>query len=326
MPEKKFEQEDLAVGGQAVIEGVMMRSKKFISIAVRNPQNEIVVKKTPFEPITKKYKILGLPIIRGAVSLFESLKIGIYALNFSAEIAGTEENNKPATTFDKILGGIITIFSLLLGVGLFMFLPLQTADFLIGSDGNQLLFNLTAGIIRLSLFLVYLWAISLMKDIKRIFEYHGAEHKSIYAFEIEQKMDVETARTYSTLHPRCGTSFLLIVAIQIILIFAVIDTILTSYFGFTYTSAFQRFLVHFPFMPLVAGFSFEFLKFSGKHRENPIVKILIQPGLWLQKITTSEPNSEQLEVAIVALRSALNEEFQNCPQVKSKIIIFNEVS
>ncbi|KAA3602799.1 MAG: DUF1385 domain-containing protein [Calditrichaeota bacterium] len=321
MPEKEFQKEDLAVGGQALIEGVMMRSSKNISIAVRNPQDEIVVKKYPFVSLSKKVKILGLPIIRGAVGLFESLKIGTSALNFSAEIAGLEEDDSEPTTFDKILGGAITIFSVLFGIGLFMFLPLQISEYLIPTD-NQFIFNLLAGGVRLSLFLLYLWGISMLKDIKRIFEYHGAEHKSIYAFETEQKMDVKTAKRYTTLHPRCGTSFLLVVAIQIILIFSVIDSVIVGVLGHPYENAFERFLVHFPFMPVVAGFSFEFLKFSGKYRDNPIVKVLIQPGLWLQKITTNEPDEDQLEVAIVALRSSLDEEFMNCPEVKSKVVIF----
>ncbi|MCD6335608.1 MAG: DUF1385 domain-containing protein [Candidatus Latescibacteria bacterium] len=303
-----------SVGGQAVIEGVMMRAPEAIATAVRTLDKKITVKVDPYLALSKRYKILNIPILRGAVSLFEMLVIGIRTLSYSADVAmkeAQEEEQKkednPRTKrqafFDELLLGGSLVLALALGVGLFFFLPLLAAQLLHVSRG-ALGFNLIAGGIRIAIFLAYLWAISRWKEIRRIFEYHGAEHKSIFTYEAGEELTVECARKYSTLHPRCGTSFILIVAISAILLFSVTDALFVVTFGHLQNLG-ERFLTHFTFLPLVAGASYELLKLSGKRSEHRIMKAFIAPGLWLQKITTKEPDDEQLEVALVALKSAL---------------------
>ncbi len=305
--------EDISIGGQAVIEGVMMRSPRRIATAVRKPDREILTKSDPYIPLSKRYKLLNIPVIRGALSFFEMVIIGIRALNFSADVAleETERADKGAdwerTRGEKIKDGLILAGIIVLGFGLalgiFFALPLFFTE-IMGLSKNALSFNVTAGIIRVSLFLAYLWAISQWKEIRRILEYHGAEHKSIYAFESGEELTVENVRTYSTHHPRCGTSFLLIVVILAIFLFAVADTIVEIKIGHKPTLL-QRFVTHFSLLPLLGGISFELLKLSGRKRHKRYVRWLAAPGLWLQKITTQEPDDSQLEVAIVALKSAL---------------------
>ncbi len=306
-----------SVGGQAVIEGVMMRAPKAIATAVRTLDKKITVKVDPYLALSKRYKILNIPILRGAVSFFEMLVIGIRTLSYSADVAmkeAQEEEQKkednPRTKrqvfFDELLLGGSLVLALALGVGLFFFLPLLAAQLLHASRG-ALGFNLIAGGIRIAIFLAYLWAISRWKEIRRIFEYHGAEHKSVFAYEAGEELTVECTRKYSTLHPRCGTSFILIVAVLAILVFSVTDALFVEVFGHT-QNLWQRFLTHFTFLPLVAGASYELLKFSGKKSDHKIMRCLIAPGLWLQKITTKEPDDEQLEVALTALKHALGEE------------------
>jgi uncharacterized protein YqhQ len=190
-----------------------------------------------------------------------------------------------------------------LGIFIFFFLPLAISSFF-NVDKNAVWFNLVAGGVRLSMFLVYVWVISQFKDFKRIFEYHGAEHKSIYTYEMQDELTPDRAATYTRFHPRCGTSFILIVALFAILTYAISDTIFALITGAPPTLL-QRFALHFSLLPLVAGGSYELLKLSGKTREHPVTRFLIQPGLWLQRITTKEPSADQLEVAIVALETAL---------------------
>ncbi|MBW2038802.1 MAG: DUF1385 domain-containing protein [Deltaproteobacteria bacterium] len=307
--------EDKSVGGQAVIEGVMMRTPSRIATAVRKPDKEILVKNDPYVALSKRHKPLNIPILRGALSFFEILLIGIKALNFSADIA-LEEAQKAEKGVDwertrgkrikdgLVLAGIIAL-AFGLAIGIFFALPLLLTE-IMGLSKNALPFNVVAGIIRVSFFLAYLWAISQWKEIKRILEYHGAEHKSIYAFESGEELIVENARKYRTHHPRCGTSFLLIVVILAILLFAIADTIVEIKIGHRPTLL-QRFMTHFSLLPLLGGISFELLKLSGKKRDNRYVQWLAAPGLWLQRITTKEPDDSQLEVAIVALKSALEE-------------------
>lgn len=306
---------DLAVGGQAVIEGVMMRSDDRISTAIRLPSGEIIVKTDPFKSVTKAAKILGWPVIRGVISFFEMMVIGIKTLNFSADIAvremekeeakiqGKEYAEKEKKHSNLVLIGT-AVFAICLGVGIFFFLPLAISTwFKVNKDA--IAFNLVAGVIRVTLFLLYVWGISLFGEFKRVFQYHGAEHKSIFAYENGEELTTENVGRFSTLHPRCGTSFILIVALFAMLVYSVSDT---SYFLITGDSPtlLKRFLIHFSLLPLVAGMSYELLKLSGKTRDNALTKILIKPGLWLQRITTKEPSPEQMEVAIVALESALN--------------------
>jgi len=304
-----------SVGGQAVIEGVMMRSPRRIATAVRKPDTEIITKTDPYIALSKRHKLFNVPVFRGALSFFEMLIIGLKAMNFSADIA-LEESQRAEKGADWqrtrgerikdgfILAGVI-VLSLGLALGIFFALPLFLTE-IMGLSQNALSFNVVAGIIRVCLFLAYLWAISRWKEIKRILEYHGAEHKSIYALESGEELTIRNVRKYSTQHPRCGTSFLLIVVILAILLFAVADTIVEIKIGHRPTLL-QRFITHFSLLPLLGGISYELLKLSGKRRDNRYVRWLATPGLWLQKITTQEPDDTQLEVAIVALKSALEE-------------------
>ncbi|MEZ5360625.1 MAG: DUF1385 domain-containing protein [Candidatus Zixiibacteriota bacterium] len=307
---------DLAVGGQAVIEGVMMRSDDRIATAVRVPSGEIKVKTDEFISLTKKYKVLGLPVIRGAVSFLEMLVIGIKSLNFSADIAVVEIEKEEAAkngevykekekkkTNSVMLAGTV-VFALALGITVFFFLPLAISTFL-NINKDALAFNLVAGVIRVVLFLAYVWGISFIGDFKRVFAYHGAEHKSIFAFESGARMVPEEVSNYPRRHPRCGTSFILIVALFAILIYSISDTIFAIVTGEAPTLL-VRFGIHFSLLPLVAGGSYELLKLSGRTRDSKITQLLIAPGLWLQTITTKEPSLDQIEVAIVALESAMD--------------------
>jgi len=305
---------DLGVGGQAVIEGVMMRSKERISTAVRIPSGEILVKSQEYFSLTKRLKILAMPIIRGVITFFEMLVIGIKTLNFSADIAVKEAEKgeaiakgeeyvaeeKKASAF---VLGVTVVIALAVGILIFFFTPIALST-LLKVERDAVAFNLIAGAIRVILFIGYVWLISRFGEFKKVFQYHGAEHKSIFAYENGEELSVENVSKYTTFHPRCGTSFILIVALFAILVYSVSDTIYALVTGVAPTLL-KRFAIHFSLLPLVAGGSYELLKLSGKTRTNPITKILIQPGLWLQRITTSEPSEKQMEVAIVALESAL---------------------
>ena len=305
---------DLNVGGQAVIEGVMMRGKDKVATAVRIPDGRILVKTEEYKSLTARYKALGLPIVRGAVVFVEMLVIGIKTLNFSADVAMKELEKEEAAKKGKTSDSsdsrsnslwlvLSAVFAIGLGVFLFFFLPLAISS-LFNIDKNAVWFNLAAGGIRLTMFVSYIWVISLFSEFKRIFQYHGAEHKSIYAYEMNDDLTPERAATHTRLHPRCGTSFIIIVALFAILIYAVSDTIYALWSGHPPTLL-TRFGVHFSLLPFVAGGSYELLKLSGKTRDNRVTRLLIQPGLWLQRITTQEPSADQLEVAIVALESAV---------------------
>lgn len=299
---------DFQVGGQAVIEGVMIRSETHVATAVRKPDQTILVRTKPYKPLIKRYRFLNIPILRGFLALFEMLGIGIGSLNFSAEIAAQEADKEAGNKTEgkkpnAILMGLTMLIAMALAIGLFFFLPLWVAS-LFGISKEAVLFNLVAGIIRLGLFVGYVWFISRFRDIGRIFQYHGAEHKSIYAWENKEDLLVENAAKYTTLHPRCGTSFIMFVAIAAILTFAIADSIFQWIAGAP-PSLLTRFAVHFSLLPLVSGISYELLKLSAKKVDNGIVKIFIKPGLWLQLITTKEPSADQLEVALVAVRASL---------------------
>lgn len=298
------------IGGQAVIEGVMMRSPHTVSTAVRGPEGEIVVKNEKFVSLTQRHKILGLPLIRGLVSFVEMLVISIKTLNFSAEIAMSEEEKskspkeKRRSDFFKSTYLVLTIvFAMVLGFGIFFFLPLWFSQTL-GVKREALAFNLIAGLVRVSIFIVYVWIISRIGEFKRIFQYHGAEHKSIYAYESGEDLTLENVKKYGTRHPRCGTSFILIVAVFAILVYSLSDTVYFLLAGIPPTLP-KRFLVHFCLLPFVVGVGYELLKLSAKTSHNKITKFLIAPGLWIQSITTREPSEDQMEVAIVALQNAL---------------------
>ncbi len=291
------------VGGQAVIEGVMMRSPTSFTVAIRKSNGQIMIKKEAYTALTERFKFLKIPIVRGAVVLIESLYLGIKALSFSADEAMKEENPETKTLDAKkekkreIFVTLWLILSLLMGFVLvlfiFFYLPLILVE-LTGIKGG-FLFNLIDGLIRITFFLTYIWAISLWKSMRRVFEYHGAEHKSIFAFEAGEDLTPENTKKYSPHHPGCGTSFLLMVMVVSILVF--------MFLGRPHTIS-ER-LTRLLFIPFIAGISYELTRLSRKRKDSKIVKILIAPGLWLQKITTKEPDEKQLKVAIAALKSAL---------------------
>ena len=294
-----------SIGGQAVIEGVMMRGSEFLATAVRRPSGEIVYKKTKL--IGKNNEFLKKPFIRGVLMLFESLVIGVKELTFSANQSGEEEeklSDKEAV--------MTTIFSLGLGIGIFIVLPSVLGNFLF-SD-NRMYANLFEAFLRLITFIGYIWAISFSKEVGRVFEYHGAEHKSIYAYENDMELTPENAKKFTTLHPRCGTSFLFIVMFIAIIVFSVIDYVLPIP-----TNLFSKFLlkvvVRIVLMPVIASLAYELQKYSSCHLNNPLIKLISLPGLALQKITTREPDLDELEVAIVAIKASLGQEVNNATEV-----------
>ena len=303
------------VGGQAIIEGVMMRGKDNVSWAVRKNSDDVVVERNEFISICRKYKILSKPVLRGAVSLVESLTVGYKALMRSAEIieeeqraaqqseSGETASKKRNPTGEKIASGISITVSLVIAFGVFMYLPMWIFSRLVPDD-SALLFNTLYGSLRIVFFLAYLIMISFWKEIRRVFEYHGAEHMAIYAYEAGKELTVENMRRFTTLHPRCGTSFLLLVGIVCILLFAVVDALFIRFFG-PYPVVLARFGVHILLIPLVSGISYEVLKLSDRFQNIPVVNLLIKPGLLLQKITTKEPDDTQLAVAAKALEAAL---------------------
>jgi uncharacterized protein YqhQ len=291
----KKREDRLRVGGQAVIEGVMMRSPNSMAIAVRKPSGEIVVKRERLDFFSEKKFFSKLPLIRGVMNLLSALVLGMKALNFSANQSLEEEKEVSPWTM-----GLTFTFALCFGVFLFFLVPLFLTKWLrfaipmVSTSG--ILFNLVDGIIRLMIFLAYLWAISLFKEIRRIFEYHGAEHKSIFAFESGEALTADRVKGFSHLHPRCGTSFLLIVMVVSILVFALIPHQLS--FGYKVASRVV-------FIPLIAGLAYEIIRFADRKREGKGMQYFIKPGLWLQRMTAREPSEDQIEVALCALREVL---------------------
>ena len=301
----------MQIGGQAVIEGVMMRAPGAVATAVRRANGAIVVQKQAFRSLVERMKFLNVPVIRGAVGLIDMMYLGIKTLNWSAEVAmldiEPEKKNGSAKT-DKSNWSLLLslVFALALGLGIFFVIPLFLTTKVFQLEQQALKFNLVAGAIRISILLGYLAAISLMKDVKRLFQYHGAEHKSIFAFELNDVLLPPIVKRHTRFHPRCGTSFLLIVMVVSILCFALLDAGFIKWIG-EITLA-TRLALHLPLIPVVGGMSYEVIKFSAKHSTTWWGRIIVAPGLWLQKITTKEPDESQLEVAIVALNCALGVE------------------
>jgi len=291
-------EEPMRVGGQAVIEGVMMRSPHSMAVAVRKPNGEIAVKRERLTFFSDNHSFAKLPLIRGVMTLLSALVLGIRALNFSANqaLSESEEEKDPSPWTMSLTFAVALCF----GIFLFFLMPLFLTKWLrfwiplLSESG--ILFNLVDGVIRLAIFLSYLWAISFFKEIQRVFQYHGAEHKSIFAFESGVDLVIDRVKDFGCLHPRCGTSFLLIVMVVSILIFALIPHQLP--FGYKVAS---RVI----FIPLIAGLSYEIIRFTDKRRERPGFRYLIQPGLWLQRLTAQEPSGDQIEVAIRALQEVL---------------------
>jgi uncharacterized protein YqhQ len=294
--------EKLTIGGQAVIEGVMMRSPRAFTVAVRRGGKagaQIALFRQELRPLGERFPLLKKKIIRGSAALFEAMWLGMRALNFSANEALAEEDG----TKEEISGLALTgtmILAVAFALGLFLALPLLLTNLLgmkyASVAGNTVLFNLTDGAFRVVLFLGYVSGISFMKDIRRVFEYHGAEHKAIAAFEAGVGLTVENARPYSRIHPRCGTSFLITVVALSILLFSLIPGTWPIW---------AKGLSRLVLLPLIAGLGYEFIKYSAGHCANPLVRILMAPGLWLQRLTTREPSDDQIEVALRALEEAV---------------------
>ncbi len=290
-----------AVGGQAVMEGIMMKSPLRSVLAVRKPDGEIVTEEMATTSVREKYKILRIPVLRGCVAFVESLIVGYKALMRSAELAGLEEE----TNGNKWVSGLVMAFSLILGVGLamglFLLLP-QLAGKLITTwlPEARALRILIEGIIRIIIFICYILATSLMKEMKDVYRYHGAEHKTIFAVESGKELTVENIRKMPRCHPRCGTSFIFLVFLFSILFF----TLLHAFVLPDTIEGLPRLLVHMACLPVIAGFTFEIQQWTGK-KDNWFTKIISAPGKGLQRITTAEPTDAQIEVAIVAVNQSL---------------------
>ena len=294
------------VGGQAVIEGVMMRGKTHVAVAVRQPDGEISVDVRPVNSISDRYPILKKPFLRGVVSLVESLVMGMKALAYSAQVSGDEDEK-----LDSKEMALTIAVSAGLAILLFIVIPTWSMRFLTGITQDHMALNLAEGVLRMAIFLAYIAAISSMNDIQRVFQYHGAEHKTIYTYEAGLPLKVENVRPFSTLHPRCGTNFLMIV-------------MLISMFIFTFLgwpSLLERIASRIILMPVIAGVSYELIRYAGAHTDNPLVRIAITPGLLLQKLTSRQPDDSQIEVAIASLKAVvppedLAQEPEACPEEK----------
>ncbi|AGB42353.1 putative metal-dependent enzyme [Halobacteroides halobius DSM 5150] len=283
-------------GGQAVIEGVMMRGKKRIAVAVRKENGQIVLDEQPFKSITNKFKVLGMPLLRGVIALFQSLILGLQALTFSANQFSEEEEE---LSWFELITSMGTAFGL--AILLFVVLPAGIIHLIESYISSNLILNLIEGIIKVSVLITYIVVISQLDDIERVFQYHGAEHKVIHNYESDLPLSIKNARQFSTSHPRCGTNFLLLVMIVSILLF--------SFFG--RPSLINRVLIHIALLPVVAGVSYELIKLAGKQEAPQVVKLIAIPGLYLQKLTTAEPSDQQIEVAMKSLEAVLEEEDSN---------------
>jgi len=289
------------IGGQAVLEGVMMRSPHAFTVAVRKggkPGADIALLRETIVPIGERYPLFKIKILRGSVALFEALWLGIRALNFSANEAIEDIGGKKEEIGDLAMAGTM-LTAIAFSLGLFLALPLLLTNLLgaqFGALKGNVLFNLTDGALRVALFLGYVSGISFMKDIRRVFEYHGAEHKAIAAHEAGVALTAENARPYSRIHPRCGTSFLIAVIALSILVFSLIPAAWPLW---------AKGLSRIVLLPLIAGLGYEFIKYSAKKCGNPLIRGLMLPGLWLQRLTTREPSDDQIEVAIRSLNEAL---------------------
>ena len=300
------------IGGQAVIEGVMMRSPSFVATAVRRPDGTIAVRRSPFVSWSKRLRLLGLPIFRGSVALIESMQLGMSALSYSADLAAADERGaepgaahaaaraaeakgRRARLWNRLAIPFTITLSLGLGIGLFFWLPLVLTELTGARSGFA--FNVIDGVFRLAIFLAYLLAISRWSEMRRVFQYHGAEHKSIAALEAGDELTPERVAAHSRFHPRCGTSFLLLVMLASIAVF--------MFFGRP-ESAGER-LIRFLAIPLIGGVAFEITRLSGRFADHPLLRPVILPGLLLQRVTTREPTLDQIEVAIRSIVEVTHE-------------------
>lgn len=287
-----MEEKKITIGGQAVIEGVMMRGPELVATAVRNPQGRIELEVKPVNSIADRYPIFKKPMLRGCVSLFESLVMGIRSLGYSAQMAGEEDEQLT----DKELAGTM-IFAFALAAVLFIAIPTGAAKLFHVITEDPVFLNRMEGFLRLFIFMAYIFAISRMKDIQRVFQYHGAEHKTIACFEAGEALTVENVARHTRLHKRCGTSFLLIVMLVSIFVFAFLG----------WPDLAERIASRIILLPVVAGISYEIIRFSA-NSDNCLLGWAVKPGLWLQKLTTREPEPEMIEVAIESAKAVLPED------------------
>ena len=307
------------IGGQAVLEGVMMRSPEYIALAVRRPDGSIVLKRDPYVSPAKKHKWMGWPFIRGAVSMIMMLGTGMSTLEESAKMGGQEEEEpsrfekwlakKLGKGVDKVVMGVAIVLALAMSIGLFVLLPnLIIKLFPEGATGGMLLLkNLASGLLRTALLIGYMIAVRRIPDMMRVFRYHGAEHKTVYNHESDEELTPENAKKYSRLHPRCGTSFLLITFILSIVFYSIVDVLVLQLTGYNLGSHYLvRVLSRILLLPCVAGISYEVLK-GLAHNESGVCRALRKPGMALQLLTTAEPDESMLEVAIVSMKAALGE-------------------
>jgi uncharacterized protein YqhQ len=297
--------EETLVGGQAVLEGVMMRSPHAWGIAVRKPSGEITTHTEPLERLSEKHKWMGWPVVRGVITLGHAMTLGFRALKFSAN-AALAEAPQPENGKKIEFSGWLAVVNVAISVGFFIFmykfLPLVAATELKKVSpvfGEQVIFNVVDGVIRIALFLLFIWGTSLWKDIRRVYEYHGAEHKTVFAFESGDSLSIPEAQKYSTFHPRCGTSFLMTVMLISIAFYTAVPV-------YTFWA---RFAIRIALLPVIAGVSYEIIRFAAKHRGS-LFALMTAPGLWLQRITTQPPADDQVECAIVALNEAMAVEAQ----------------
>ena len=292
--------EETLVGGQAVLEGVMMRSPHAWGIAVRKPSGEIMTHSEPLERPSEQHKWMGWPVVRGVMTLGHAMTLGFRALKFSAnaaleEIPANDQGKK--LEISGWVAGLNMAFSIAFFIFMYKYLPLLATTELKRVNpafGQQFLFNLVDGLIRIAMFLLFVWGVSLWKDIRRVYEYHGAEHKTVFAFENGDPLSAASVQKYSTYHPRCGTSFLMTVMIisMIVYMFVPVHTF------------WARFAERIAFLPLIAGVSYEIIRFAAKHRGS-LFSLMTAPGLWLQRITTQPPDDHEVECAILALDEAM---------------------
>lgn len=280
-------------GGQAVLEGVMMRGRENIAIAVRRPDGELVVATQPL-PVIYKGRLKKLPLVRGIIVLVETLALGIQTLLHSAQIVATDEGNQKTEMAPVLLWGTITV-GIAFAIALFFIAPLLLIRYLFDLYTSALISNLIEGFLRVGIFIAYLKLISLIPDIRRVFAYHGAEHKVVNAYEAGVPLESETVKGYSTAHARCGTSFLLTVLIVAIIVFAFLGR------PPLWASILSRLFL----IPVIAALSYEIVRFSATHSHNRLVRTFLIPGLWLQAMTTNEPNDQQLETALSALKKVV---------------------
>ena len=294
----------ILVGGQAVIEGVMMRVPGAYATAVRDPEGKVHVDRHDFKSISERSNLWKKPILRGMAGLFEAMKMGMATLQWSADIAIPEEKDKEKNPIIEFLS---SLFAICLAISLFMILPMWITTKLLDVEREAVAFNMVSGGFRICFFVVYLFLISLMKDVGRLFQYHGAEHRVVYNFESGKDINIKNAQSFPTQHPRCGTSFMFIVLLSAIIVFSIIDTIVMSVTG--HISLPIRLMVHLPMIPFVAGVSYEIIKVTAKKGDSIIFRMLRAPGLWLQNITTRKPEDEMVEVAITALKEAFGDQY-----------------